>query len=316
MLFNKFKSISYFLTLKKEEIKLIIENLNYKYIFGVNEEEYISYLHDKFLIEEIKLHFENANSVNEGEKIVKTRDFFDRISEVKKPVIKFMIPVSGNYELLTYYPSNYTFSLRLFDDNNVRLQSNCLIFEIISYSDDTVANVNSEYEIFEDYVKSNTEKLNREILAFNENLKLYITNIFKNRRDTLLKRQKSFANLKVPLIQNSNISETFSISFSKSKNRIEIPKIIEGIKHKLDPLLDYKIYEEILKIINDCGKEFERLKKTYQNFKEEDFRNNILFVINSHYEGTATGETFNNQGKTDILLRYDNSIIFIAECKI
>ena len=34
------------------------------------------------------------------------------------------------------------------------------------------------------------------------------------------------------------------------------------------------------------------------------------------YEGQATGETFNGNGKTDILIRADNKNIFIAECKI
>ena len=37
--------------------------------------------------------------------------------------------------------------------------------------------------------------------------------------------------------------------------------------------------------------------------------------LNGHYEGHATGETFNYQGKTDILIRSGNRNIFIAECK-
>lgn len=31
--------------------------------------------------------------------------------------------------------------------------------------------------------------------------------------------------------------------------------------------------------------------------------------------GSASGETFNKKGKTDIQLRYDSSVVFIAECK-
>lgn len=37
--------------------------------------------------------------------------------------------------------------------------------------------------------------------------------------------------------------------------------------------------------------------------------------MNGHYEGQATGETFNYQGKTDILIRSDGKNIFIGECK-
>ena len=37
--------------------------------------------------------------------------------------------------------------------------------------------------------------------------------------------------------------------------------------------------------------------------------------LNGHYEGQATGETFNYEGKTDILIRSQGKNIFIAECK-
>jgi hypothetical protein len=38
--------------------------------------------------------------------------------------------------------------------------------------------------------------------------------------------------------------------------------------------------------------------------------------LNGQYQGQATGETFNSSGKTDILIRYEDKNIFIAECKI
>ena len=37
--------------------------------------------------------------------------------------------------------------------------------------------------------------------------------------------------------------------------------------------------------------------------------------LNGHYEGQATGETFNYEGKTDILVRSEGRNLFIAECK-
>jgi len=49
---------------------------------------------------------------------------------------------------------------------------------------------------------------------------------------------------------------------------------------------------------------------------EEDLRQHFLVQLNGHYEGQATGETFNYQGKTDILIRVEDKNIFIAECKL
>ena len=41
-----------------------------------------------------------------------------------------------------------------------------------------------------------------------------------------------------------------------------------------------------------------------------------MFQVNGQYEGSATGETFNGIGKTDILVRDGNTNLFIAECKV
>lgn len=48
---------------------------------------------------------------------------------------------------------------------------------------------------------------------------------------------------------------------------------------------------------------------------EEGIRTAILVVLNSHYDGSATGETFNKGGKTDILIRSLGGNVFVAECK-
>ena len=49
---------------------------------------------------------------------------------------------------------------------------------------------------------------------------------------------------------------------------------------------------------------------------EESIRNIILVILNAVFEGTATGETFNANGKTDIMLSYQGKVLFIAECKV
>jgi hypothetical protein len=41
----------------------------------------------------------------------------------------------------------------------------------------------------------------------------------------------------------------------------------------------------------------------------------FLVQLNGVFKGQATGETFNFQGKTDILIRVDGKNVFIAECK-
>ena len=60
----------------------------------------------------------------------------------------------------------------------------------------------------------------------------------------------------------------------------------------------------------------ERSPKAFAHMGEEDLRSHFLVQLNGQYHGRATGETFNYQGKTDILIREGDRNVFIAECRI
>ena len=74
-------------------------------------------------------------------------------------------------------------------------------------------------------------------------------------------------------------------------------------------------YQHILEIMRSMSLVIERNPDTFHAVDEETIRTHFLLQLNGHYEGNATGETFNASGKTDILIRVDNRNIFIAECK-
>lgn len=40
-----------------------------------------------------------------------------------------------------------------------------------------------------------------------------------------------------------------------------------------------------------------------------------VLVLEPRFESSTTGETFNKSGKTDILIRYEKSNVFVGECK-
>jgi hypothetical protein len=58
-----------------------------------------------------------------------------------------------------------------------------------------------------------------------------------------------------------------------------------------------------------------RSPSAFNAIDEESLRSHFLVQLNGHYQGQATGETFNYSGKTDILLRVQDRNIFVAECK-
>jgi hypothetical protein len=74
-------------------------------------------------------------------------------------------------------------------------------------------------------------------------------------------------------------------------------------------------YEEILDIMKNMTRVMELSPHAFQEMDEEALRSHFLVQLNGAYEGDATGETFNFQGKTDILIRKDGKNVFVAECK-
>lgn len=76
-----------------------------------------------------------------------------------------------------------------------------------------------------------------------------------------------------------------------------------------------RAYEKALQIIEEAGRQLER-SAWMVRCNEEQRRDVLLAALNSHFEGNATGETFNLTGRTDILVRMHGRNVFIGECKI
>src|SRR5260370_12948592 len=83
-----------------------------------------------------------------------------------------------------------------------------------------------------------------------------------------------------------------------------------------EPVLEQKEFEHILGVLKSVSMVVERSPSAFVAANEETIRTHCLFQLNGHYEGSATGETFNASGKTNILIRVNDRNIFIAECKV
>lgn len=85
-----------------------------------------------------------------------------------------------------------------------------------------------------------------------------------------------------------------------------------------DPVREFVLglteYDDILKTISSMVQVMERTPSVFAPMDEEPLRTILLVALNGIYEGQASAETFNGQGKTDILIRHDDRNVFIAEC--
>lgn len=81
-----------------------------------------------------------------------------------------------------------------------------------------------------------------------------------------------------------------------------------------ESVMAQSIYDDVVQTIEQMTRAMERTP-TASKLGEEEIRDLILFVLNANYRGAVAGEVFNGEGKTDILLRWDDANAFIGECK-
>ena len=120
--------------------------------------------------------------------------------------------------------------------------------------------------------------------------------------------------LGIPIKRRPDSAVTNAVPVVRKKRPVELPlSPKEGFRP--EPELPDTEYDYILNVIDNMSQNIERSPSTFVHMKEEQIRDLILVNLNGHYEGDATGETFNVNGKTDILIRANGRNVFIAECK-
>lgn len=139
--------------------------------------------------------------------------------------------------------------------------------------------------------------------------------------------QKAVADRQERLQQNRSLEDGLGIPLKRTEPpemyRVPIvPKktpILEGFRgeasHKDEPFLSDEIYKHILSVLSSVSLSMERSPSAFRHLDEENLRWWFVAALNGHYEGGATGETFNASGKTDILINWKGKNVFVAECK-
>jgi len=285
------------------------------YIINVNEEQYLEHLVSEFWLEPLVLHFDSVEATDEEKLVPAERfppmSFVSRGQSYLKHVFTFHVPVSGPIGLLRMAPSN-----RLAWTIQVELDraGSTISFDIIRF-EESMERVNAQYDATVQKITQQLDRLRAEVDAYNAALRPTAKSLFDQRRSELRKKADLRSALKVPIRKNA-APATFAVPVKSPKRIVPRPHAPSGA-YVIDPTIDSATYQEILRLIHDFGKQLERLPQTYKGKDEETLRDHFLLLLQPHFglEGSATGETFNASGKTDILIRYQNQNIFVAEFK-
>ena len=246
--------------------------------------------------------------------MLKEKVYNDRTGKIfSKDVYKFVIryTYTGSTILFRLKPSNFNYTANsiLVDENNYKVS-----YTFKLDKKDKKEFENGKKQGYNDAF-SNLTNINLDVTNWNKQLPSYIENYFNGIKEKYIEENDFFKEINVSL--NPNTSTILTVPTIKKKI---IPKPTAKSKSKYHdhPTMSMEMYSDALKVIYEAGTNMERKPSLYISKDEESLRDQFLFILETRYEGvTATGETFNRNGKTDILLKYyeDGSNLFVAECK-
>lgn len=310
-LFHQKGWLSEFLEKRKAELRSEIETSDRDYILKVSEQSYCDYLFSKYRLDaprifEDKIQSDNPSDVTCDNPMTALIDDFP--SKVKGTRFRLHIPFEGEKELFHYIPSTYTDP-----PHGVVFQNEIQLFYDYPMTP-------SPEEIKRDYQKDLKlivqflTWVRNDVSGYNEQIKTISGQLLTARKRKILNDCHILESLGFPLKSRQSISTTYTIPSIRQKLTVEPPKV-QNASFKPEPTIADEEYEGILEKLCAMSIAMEYIPKSFAKLAEPDIRNFFLILLNAQYEGRATGETFNFDGKTDILIREQDRNVFIAECK-
>jgi len=302
-----------------EHVKLMakkeIDDLETNYLLNSSEEDLVKYFVEKYSLDAPILDPNNKSILNQSEvDIDVSRDPMRAVLDRSRPCyvkgisITIAIPFSGDGAFFQYTPSSFTLNP---PRGEIVGQEVHLIYSQIEHNADELSREISkrtgDIQQYLGWVK-------RDIDGFNRDFEPFVRDAIRQKKVKRLKDLDLVSKLGIPIKKREDMPRTYIVPDVKRKPKIARPVSTEKA-YAPEPALEMEEYENILAIIRNMALVLERSPSAFETMKEEDLRQHFLVQLNGQYEGSATGETFNYQGKTDILIRYEGRNAFIAECK-
>ena len=225
-------------------------------------------------------------------------------------VLEITVPFTGDAEAFSIRPT--TFSLdSLLPCVTVGVQ---MLTILITGTNLEAREVGQRINHILDSIDSALTTLREDAKTLNRQLESIARLRIEQRRKKFLADQDLVASLGFPLRQRNDSPKTYRAPEVRRKIA-QVPPPASSTPYKPEPTLDDADYEHILEVIENMVQVMERSPSAFSTMDEESLRSHFLVQLNGHYEDQATGETFNYEGKTDILIRSEGKNIFIAECK-
>jgi hypothetical protein len=299
-----------------EKVVQEIRSLNNEYILKASQTELEDYYIEKVSVEPISLHIDEyyiekqtpvqIDVSNDSRRFILP----GRTASVPGTRLDVAIPYEGDPELWKVRPSCYTLSGYpeiLIRDNEIVLS--------ISFPDDLVNQSDLKSRINRDIesLANAIQNLRSDVENHNRTAPNRVKEVLQLKRQQAETAVGAVSALGIPMKRRDK-PLTYTVPTQRRKSPKNRPKVYTEV-YEPEPTLGEAEYQYILEVMNGMSLVIERSPSSFSTLDEEAIRTHFLLQLNGHYEGNASGETFNASGKTDILIRVENKNIFIAECK-
>jgi hypothetical protein len=284
-----------------------IQGLDPDRLLNTPVDDLVAYFAQKYRIEVPTLHRDQALLDEPRETYQEVNDYGRQI-RIPSTLIKLTVPFDGEKDMFYVRPSTFDTA-----PPRAAVTSDGVVLELVirSSEQDQVKNtLNRALDDIERYLGWQRPTIE----AFNANLAGQARQAIEARRARLLQDRNLVSGLGFAVKPRAGAPQTYAAPQARRKIEPKLPPA-SSTPFKPEPVLQEQHYQHILNVIDNMTVVMERSPTAFAEMGEEDIRQHYLVQLNGHFEGAATGETFNHQGKTDILIRVDGKNIFIAECK-
>ncbi|MFI2208171.1 hypothetical protein [Streptomyces sp. NPDC020141] len=264
-------------------------------------------LGQRFLLEPLVLDRERITALPVKEDFAVVRQFGEE-SRIRQTLVSISVPFAGNPELFELQPSTHTYS-----PPAAMVGGNELTVEWMGPLNSDAQQIRENLDRQLNEIQRWIDWSSAQVRAYNQAARQKMINEIQARKARLLANRNIQGALGFPMRERPDAA-TYSVPITRKKivpQRTTAP----AKPFQPEPALAEAHYEAALEVLRNQRNALERAPGTSAKMGEEEIRNLLLIGLNSHFEGQAAGEVFNNTGKTDILIRVDDRHIFIGECK-
>jgi hypothetical protein len=290
------------------QIEAGIDTIDRNQLLNSSIEDFVCYFTESFKLNCPRLHRDEA-TVDQREGRVQVHNVFeDRVVETTGTIIELTVPFEGDGNLFFVKPNTWGSM-----PPRAQVGAGALTISLAGrelQQTQVKRDLDQQLDLIEEYLGW----LRADAEQFNASISKLARERIEQRRAKLLADQNLVSNLGFNLKKRTDAPKTYVAPITKKQIVPRLPPASTA-PFKPEPTLAEEEYRSILDIMTNMALVMERSPTAFGTIDEEDLRQHFLVQLNGQYEGQATGETFNFQGKTDILIRVDGQNIFVAECK-